>query len=612
MLQYFPKIQYPFDGGTFEVTDLFKSITVVFDSEQGVYTTQALPGERPDQLSNRVYQDPKYFWSLFLTNDIKNPLREWAQTEQSYIDQIESEYSGWEYQFANVSDFKPSAGATGFTGAFLQGYTGTNLDLILPGDLLIYETGTGPFSIKCYGAGGFTSSDICGGPHYGQSIIPDTFNKQSDIRQVSSGNHFSACLDSKGYIYAWGKDVGLAGTYFPELNEYSGPFTKIGDLYRSKTGNYTFINGAGDRLFGIKDGYISCFGTDCDDYNSYYAGQGNITYTAWTNNMSGGVAIKNDGTTISFGLSNVPASLYSVDCGESYCVGILPSTFGLTAFGSNPGYDLFTVPGVTGITMISVTDKHALALKDDGTIYGWGMTADGQLNIPTGTYSKISAGRYHSAALNTDNEFVIWGKILKYGESLCSGQTLEKVTPVGLSGAFDLISSGYEHVVLKGTDTNKKYVGVVETVDTQYKRIFVKTYQFYENEQILFDDPSGTIVSIWRYDTSKNRYIQIKTIQNQLLSIRKYLDSTKYINQTGNIVDVAIPSNWETIYILNYQTAETNEQFITLRKELLDIDLYNKTQIKTLSPAGNNNLETAVKSLLASNNTQNVIKISDL
>jgi hypothetical protein len=202
MFQYFPKIKYPFDGGTFEVTNLFKSINVIFDRPDAVFTTAALPGERPDQLSNRLYGDPKLYWSLFLLNDVRNPLRQWAQTQESYNEQIELEYSGWEYQFANISNFIPSAGSTGFTGSVLQGYTGTDLSGICAGDLIIYETGTGPFNIKCYGAGGVTSTDYCGSPHFGQSIIPDTFSQQPNIVQLSSGNNFNVCLDSKGYIYA--------------------------------------------------------------------------------------------------------------------------------------------------------------------------------------------------------------------------------------------------------------------------------------------------------------------------------------------------------------------------------------------------------------------------
>lgn len=611
MLQYFPKIQYPFDGGTFEVTDIFRSINLVFDREDAVFTTQALPGERPDQLSNRLYNDPQFYWSLFLTNGVKNPLREWAQTPESYNEQIELEYSGWEYQFANVSDFLPVAGSTGFTGSVLQGYTGTNVDGILPGDLVIYETGSGPLSIKCYGAGLVYSENSCGSPHYGQSIVPDEFTQQPNVVQLSAGNYFTSCLDSKGYIYAWGKDVGFAGDYIPATQEYTGPFTKFGNLYKSKVGGYSSINAAGERLFAVKNGTIECFGTDCDDYNIYYKNETGITFTSWTNDLTGGVAVRTDGSVIMYGGITGPNALYKVECGEGYCVGILPTTYGLTAFGSNPGYGAFTVPGITGVTMISLTYYHALALKDDGTVYAWGDNTDGQTTVPSGVFKKVSAGKHHSAAVNNQNELVIWGKILKYGDALCPGQTEEKVTPLGLSGAFSEISSGYNHVVLQGTGTNKKYIGVVESVDTANKRVFVKTYSFPDTNSILFADPSGNLVTVWRYDSNKQKYNQVKSIQNQLLSIQKYLDSTKYINQAGTIIDTTNANNWLNTYISGYQDANNNEAFITLRKQLLNIDLYNKTQIKQLSKTGVINLENAIKQLIE-DNAGNRIKISDL
>ena len=103
----------------------------------------------------------------------------------------------------------------------------------------------------------------------------------------------------------------------------------------------------------------------------------------------------------------------------------------------------------------------------------------------------------------------------------------------------------------------------------------------------------------------------IRTIQNQLLGIQKYLDSTKYIQQAGQILNIGSDNNWQNTYITGYQQANDNDEFVTLRKELLDIDLYNKTQIKQLSQTGVNNLQTAVANLLKSN-TDNKIKISEL
>ena len=154
-------------------------------------------------------------------------------------------------------------------------------------------------------------------------------------------------------------------------------------------------------------------------------------------------------------------------------------------------------------------------------------------------------------------------------------------------------------------------MGVVDSVDTLYKRIFVKTYQFPDTNSIAFNDPTGTIVAVWRYNNQKSQYEEVKTIQNKLLSIQKYLDSTLYVNLSGFILDPSNQSDWENIYIADYKNAETDERFITKRKQLMDIDLYNKTQIKRLSLNGVQTLERSLIQLLKSNDTIQ-IKTSEL
>lgn len=604
MFEYFPKIKYPFEGGTFEVTNIFKNVEIILDDERRYTTTPLIIGERPDQVSDRLYNDSKLFWSVLLLNGIKNPLRQWAQSEQSYTEQIEKEYYGQVYQFANVSTFLPAAGSTGFTGDVLKSYEGVDLSSILVGDLIIYETGTGPFSIRCYGAGGVTADTVCGSPNYNQSVVPDTFDTQANIVQVSAGKYFSSCLDSLGRIYAWGK-ISLPSS-----------FVSRGSLKISQLSGYKYIDACGDRLIAINsNNSLECYG-DCTDFTTHYSGQTDIVKTSWTDNKTGGVAIQSNGTVLGFGLSGgYPNTLFDVSCGNGACVGILPSTYGLTAFNVDYGHGIFTsIPsGVTGITMVSVGYNHALALKSDGVVSAWGDNTDGQTDTPTGTYKKLSAGRNYSVGINSDDELVIWGKLIKYGDvSSCAGVTLTSVSPIQLNGEFSLLSSNDHHTILKQSGTNKRYIGVVDLVDATAKRIFVKTYQFPDDKQVLLTDPSTTVVSVWRYDVSTDRYVQIKTIQNQLLSIQKYLDSTKYVKQSGQILDLSDTTNWKDVYLAGYQTAETNSQFITFRKELMDVDLLNKTQIKSLDAADVFKLTAAIDALFSSEATTNEIRLSDL
>jgi hypothetical protein len=599
MFEYFPKIQYNFNGITQTVTNIFKSVNITIDNQDNISTTTAISGERPDQLSSRLYDRPDYFWSLFLTNGIRNPLREWSQTKDSYTLQIEKEYDGWYYQFANTSNYLP--GVTAYQDiSKIDPYQGVDLTGISVGDLIIYETGTGPFSIKCLGAGGVTSSADCGSPQFGQSLIPDNFNRQQDIVQVSAGDYFTACLDSRGYIYAWGKTPALS----------SADFIQNDRLYSSKTGRYTFIAATGENLIAVLDGSLVCFG-GCTAFNTNYSGQTGIVKTSWTSRgISGGVGIKSDGTVVNFGLSGpTGVTLNNIACGYEFCVGVLGNTRGVTVWGDN-SYNQKSIPGITGVTAIAAGFGHALAVTDSGNAYGWGLNTDGQTTIPSSGYVSVSAGSKHSAGLKTDGSLEVWGNITTYSQnSGCEGIS-QTVSATGLTGSFSRIYSGKDHIVLKGSGTNYKYTGVVKLVDPVYKRIFVKAYQFTQEISILLDDPSGTIVSFWSVN-SNGTYRQNKSIQHQLLTIEKYLDSTLYIEEQGLILDPTEGTNWQSIYLANHQNSNTNEFFITPRKQLLNIDFYNKAQINHLNVDQVNLLKGKISNLLLTNDIVN-IKTSEI
>lgn len=598
MFEYFPKIQYNFDGITQTVTNLFKSVKITVDDQNSILTQTTIPGERPDQLSSRLYNRTDYFWSLFLLNGVRNPLREWAQSQDSYTKQIESEYDGKYYQFANTSNYLP--GITTYQDVNkTDPYLGVDLSGISIGDLIIYETGSGPFSVKCLGAGGVTSSDNCGSPQFGQSLIPDNFDKQNSVVQIAAGDYFTACLDSGGYIYAWGN--------VPSFN--SSQFTQNDRLYSSTIGGYSFIDASQNNLIAIlNDGSLVCFG-GCTAFNTNYSGQTGMVKTSWTTSgVSGGVGIKVDGTVVNFGLSGpTGVTLSDIQCGYNFCVGVLGNTRGITVWGNN-SYNQKSIPGITGVTAIAAGFGHALAVTDSGDAYAWGLNTDGQATLPSSKYSLVSAGSKHSAGLKPNGNLELWGNITTYNAN-CGGS--ETTMPaVGMTGSFSKLASGKDHIVAKGSGTNFKYTGVISSIDSLYKRIFVKAYQFTENTSVFLDDSSGTNVSFWRLN-DKGKYIQTKTIQHQLLTIDTYLNSTLYIQQSGMVLNVTDNTIWQSVYLADYKTANDNEFFITPRKQLLDIDLYNKTQIDYLNSDKVNLLTGKLNNLLITDDVIN-IKTSEL
>ena len=69
------------------------------------------------------------------------------------------------------------------------------------------------------------------------------------------------------------------------------------------------------------------------------------------------------------------------------------------------------IPEPTPPTYTAVTAGgfHTCALDTDGAIQCWGYNEDNQANPPTGTYTTITAGREHTCALDTGGAIQCWG-----------------------------------------------------------------------------------------------------------------------------------------------------------------------------------------------------------
>lgn len=66
---------------------------------------------------------------------------------------------------------------------------------------------------------------------------------------------------------------------------------------------------------------------------------------------------------------------------------------------------------LTNAIGISAGGGHALALKEDGTVFAWGSNVSGQTNVPSSlnNVTAVAAGGAHSLALKEDGTVVAWG-----------------------------------------------------------------------------------------------------------------------------------------------------------------------------------------------------------
>lgn len=89
------------------------------------------------------------------------------------------------------------------------------------------------------------------------------------------------------------------------------------------------------------------------------------------------------------------------------------------------------------IKAITACDTYGLALRNDGTVSGWGNNSNGRLSIPSGlnNVTAISAGRYHAMALKADGTVVTWGRSLEGQRSASPSE----VTAIAAGGYHSLV-----------------------------------------------------------------------------------------------------------------------------------------------------------------------------
>jgi len=123
------------------------------------------------------------------------------------------------------------------------------------------------------------------------------------------------------------------------------------------------------------------------------------------------------------------------------------------------------VNGLTGITAISAGADFTLALRNDHTVWAWGYNGSGQLGDGTTTQrtlpiqvsgltgaTAVAAGAEFSVALKSDGAVWAWGK--NTAGQLGDGTTTQRTQPVQVSGLTGMVSvmAGDTHVLALKSD----------------------------------------------------------------------------------------------------------------------------------------------------------------
>ncbi|HEX8072836.1 MAG TPA: S8 family serine peptidase [Pyrinomonadaceae bacterium] len=112
------------------------------------------------------------------------------------------------------------------------------------------------------------------------------------------------------------------------------------------------------------------------------------------------------------------------------------------------------VVGLSGVTAVDAGGTHSLALKSDGTVWGWGDNYSGQAGVidqftfnklrPTqvgglaGQFTAVSAGASHSLALRSDGTVWAWGRG-NFGQ-MGNGTNQERNAPAQVTGLTNVVA----------------------------------------------------------------------------------------------------------------------------------------------------------------------------
>lgn len=268
--------------------------------------------------------------------------------------------------------------------------------------------------------------------------LPDVLTGVSGITQLTAGTLHTAALKNDGTVWTWGASGSgeLGRPVSPTPATLPGAIPGLSGILAIAAGH--------SHTFALRsDRTVAAWGYNQD----FQLGDGTatlrsspVTVTNLTNvsALDGGqfhsLALKQDGTVWAWGRNT------SGQVGDGSFVN-RATAVQATSLG-------------TSVTAIAAGSTHSLAIKNDGTVWAWGLNSSGQLgdgtttnrNVPvqvtalTGPVIAIAAGEFHSLALKADGTVWAWG--FNGNGRLGDGTTTNRLSPVQVKGLTGIVSVG--------------------------------------------------------------------------------------------------------------------------------------------------------------------------
>ncbi|MCE5197373.1 MAG: M6 family metalloprotease domain-containing protein [Armatimonadota bacterium] len=269
-------------------------------------------------------------------------------------------------------------------------------------------------------------------------LSPLPIPNMTGVASVATGSMHGVATLNDGTVWAWG----------------SGSYGQLGNGSSTSSNVPVQVSGLTD----VK--YVSAGST----HNAALMLDG--TVRTWGSNSNGELG---DGTTYGKAVPVQPADLSGVsDVAAGYNSTMVLKNDGTVwgwgsnlygAIGSEGGRSVpRQVSGLSNVASISAGIYHAMAIKDDGTVWSWGSNLHGLLGIGTTDsikhplpmqipglcdFTMAADGGDHVLALKNDGSIWAWG-VNSYGQ-LGNGNVTNQYTPVqvaGLSGTVTKVAAG--------------------------------------------------------------------------------------------------------------------------------------------------------------------------
>ena len=239
---------------------------------------------------------------------------------------------------------------------------------------------------------------------------PVQIGKDSDWVFVSAGKRHVLAIKANGLLYSWGSNAsGQLGdtTNTPRLAPTKVPGLPATALWAAVSAGETHSLGImrDGSLWSWGGGTKGQLGNGIKADTNAPARIGTLTWTSVSAGAFHSMAIRSDGTLWAWGDNSYGQLGNNASADPS-----TPTTTPLPVTDSN------------NWVVVSAGTSHTMGVRTDGTLWGWGSNADGQLGngdvdsvspVQIGTsktWTTVSSGLAHSVGMQSDNTLWGWGR----------------------------------------------------------------------------------------------------------------------------------------------------------------------------------------------------------